>query len=382
MILLSIPIALYIILYAVVILLMAKSDPSSKDPLFSGRVIEDSYQKPLHNAFGHATTAMEVTKGLDLKGKIIVMTGGHTGTGREAAKAFIDAGATVIALAPDLEWARKNLKGLPNVEIEYLDLLKPETIEAFTNKFLKTGRPIDVLVNSAGIHNTPLQLDSRGYERQFATNVLGHFELTLKLLPALKRVNGARIVNLSSRGHRTGGVQFDDINFQHTKYDGMRAYAQSKTALSLLSVKEDELFREYNIRAFAVHPGPIPTSDLFAGSMAGYAPGYKVGLMKFLASNLRTFWGTELLNFVRKPKNVGDIYKTVEQGGATTAWAAVSPDLKGRGGLYLEDCNIATVVPNDSKAPFGVRQWAIDKNLADRLWDKCEQMTGVHSEEK
>ena len=105
MILLSIPIALYIILYAVVILLMAKSDPSSKDPLFSGPVIEDGYQKPLHNAFGHSTTAMEVTKGLDLKGKIIVMTGGHTGTGREAAKAFIDAGATVIALAPDLEWA-------------------------------------------------------------------------------------------------------------------------------------------------------------------------------------------------------------------------------------------------------------------------------------
>lgn len=201
--------------------------------------------------------------------------------------------------------------------------------------------------------------------------------MTLKLLPALKKAAGARIVNLSSRGHRVGGVLFDDINFEHTPYGGMRAYAQSKTALSLLTVKEDELFKPYNIRAFAVHPGPIPTSDLFVGSMVGYAPAYKIALNKLMAASLINLYATEILNWIRKPKNTGDIYKTVQQSGATTTWAATSPDLNGKGGLYLEDCNIAAVVPNGSKAPFGVRPWALDKSSADSLWKLCEKMTGV-----
>ncbi|TGJ98651.1 SDR family NAD(P)-dependent oxidoreductase [Leptospira langatensis] len=324
---------------------------------------------------------MDVVKGLDLTGKIIVMTGGHTGTGREAAKAFLSVGAKVIALAPDIEWAKSNLKGLKNVEIEYLDLLIPSSIESFTQKFLKSNRQIDILVNSAGIHNTPLQRDARGFERQFATNVLGHFELTVKLIPALKKANGARIVNLSSRGHRLSNVIFEDINFEHTPYNGMVAYAQSKTALSLLTVKEDELLQKYHIRAFAVHPGPIPTSDLFAGSMVGYSPEYKVNLSKLLAVTLRTFYATEILNFLRRPKNIGDIYKTVKQGGATTVWAAVSSDLNGKGGLYLEDCNIAPIVPIDSKAPFGVRPWALDKNAADKIWKISESMTGIYYKE-
>ncbi|WP_143087578.1 hypothetical protein [Chitinophaga sp. YR627] len=157
----------------------------------------------------------------------------------------------------------------------------------------------------------------------------------------------------------------------------MRAYAQTKTALSLLSVKEDELLKADNIRAFAVHPGPIPTTDLFAGSMVGYAPGWKVWLNKLMARGLRTFYATELLNFLRHPKNTGDIYKTVQQGGATTAWATVSPQLTGKGGLYLEDCNIAPLVPDGSNPPFGVRPWALDKEAADRIWHICEQMTGV-----
>lgn len=374
----GLPVLLFFGLYAVLIVYMVKQDPSSSSPLFNGQILANAKQEPIKNSFKHSTEAMDVVSGIDLKGKNIVITGGHTGTGREAVKAFVSAGANVIALTPDLEWAKKNLKGLPRVEIEYLDLLQPESIEAFTHKFLKTNRPIHVLINSAGIYNTPLQRDARGYERQFATNVLGHFELTLKLIPALKKANGARIVNLSSRGHRLGGLLLDDINFEHTPYDGMRSYAQTKTALTLLSVKEDEVLSRYNIRAFAVHPGPIPTSDLFAGSLVGYAPSYKFWLNKFMASTLRTFYGTELLNFFRNPKNIGDIYKTVQQGGATTAWAAVHPDLNGKGGLYLEDCNISQVVPNDSSAPFGVRPWALDKNAADILWKLCEKMTGVY----
>ena len=86
---------------------------------------------------------------------------------------------------------------------------------------------------------------------------------------------------------------------------------------------------------------------------------------------------TEVLNFLRRPANVGDIYKTVQQGGATTVFAAVSPDLVGKGDLYLEDSDVAVVVPDGSDAPFGVRPWALDKASADRLWQLCAAMTGV-----
>lgn len=369
---------IYFLFYAFIIFMLVNNDKSAGKPVYSGQIISDTLQQPLVNNFGHSTTAMEVIEGMDLANKIIVMTGGHTGTGLQATKAFVSKGATVIALAPDIKWAKKNLKGLPNVEIEYLDLLKPNSIDAFFEKFMKSNRPIDVLVNSAGIHNTPLQRDVRGYERQFAVNVLGHFELTLKLLPALKKANGARIVNLSSRGHRLSDVNLDDINYEHRNYDGFQAYCQSKTAVSLISVKQNQLFKEYNIQSFSVHPGPVPSSDLFAASLVGYAPKFKIWITKLAGKSLRTFYGTELLNYFRKPKNEGDIYKTVQQGAATTAWASFSPELNKKGGQYLEDCNISQKVPNGSDAPFGVRPWALDKSSADSLWLICEKMTKVY----
>jgi len=356
---------------------IAINDKAAESPLYTGPIIPDEFQKPIKNNFDHHTEAMDVVEGLDLKGKIIVMTGGHSGTGREATKAFVSRGATVIALARDVEWAKSNLKGLPNIEIEYLDLLKPKSIEAFTQKFLKSNRPIHALINSAGIYNIPLTRDERGYELQFATNVLGHYELIMKLLPALKKANGARIVNLSSRGHRLSNVINDDVNFEHTDYDGMISYAQSKTALILLSVKFDKLLKDSNIRSFAVHPGPIPSSDLFASSQVGIASNTKVLFMKASAKLSRAINYTWLLNFFRNPENVGDFYKTVKEGGATTAWAAVSPELNGKGGLYLEDCNITKLVPNDSNAPFGVRQYALDMESADRIFEICENMTGL-----
>lgn len=353
-------------------------DPSSRSPLYEGAILDDAKQKSTNSGFTHKTKAIDVIEGIDLTGKTIVVTGGHSGTGVEAVKAFTKAGAFVVALARDTKRAEKNLKGLPNIEVEYLDLLKPETIDAFAEKFIASGRPIHILVNSAAIMGTPLERDERGYERQFATNVLGHFELTVKLLPALEKANGARIVNLSSRGHRAGTVIFDDINFEHTEYSGMRAYAQTKTALVLLTVKMDELFKDKNIRAFSVHPGPVPSTDLFAAGRVDYDPAYKVFFARLNAKLVRGLHVTELLNFVRRPKNTGDLYKTVQQGGATTVWAAVSKNLDGKGGVYCEDCDIAVMVPNGSPAPFGVRPWALDTESADRLWKICEEMTGVH----
>ena len=353
------------------------NDSSASAPLYAGPVIPDAKQHPVESRFNHASKARDVVAGMDLTGKIVVITGGHSGTGLEATKALTGAGATVIALARDVERSKARLKGIPNIEVEYVDLLKPGSIDAFAEKFVASGRPLHVLINSAGIMGTPLERDARGYERQFATNVLGHYELTVKLMPALVRANGARIVSLSSRGHRAGGVIFDDINFTHTEYTGMRAYAQTKTALVLLSIKLDELMKDRRVRAFAVHPGPVPSTDLFAAGKVGQSSSSTVALGRFTAALARATHATEILNWVRRPKNVGDRYKTVQQGGATTTWAAVSNDLDGKGGIYLEDCNIAVIVPDGSPAPFGVRPWALDKKSADRIWTICEEMTGV-----
>ncbi|PXX26334.1 SDR family NAD(P)-dependent oxidoreductase [Arenibacter sp. ARW7G5Y1] len=361
---------------------IAINDKAASAPTYTGPIINDERQKPLVNNFHHHTEAMDVVEGLDLKGKIIVMTGGHSGTGIEATKAFVSRGATVVALARDVGWAKNNLAELPNIEIEYVDLLKPKSIETFTRKFLRSGRPIHALINSAGIYNIPLTRDQRGYELQFATNVLGHYELIVKLLPALKKANGARIVNLSSRGHRLSNVLLNDVNFEQTEYSGMKAYAQSKTGLILLSVKLDDLLKDSNIRTFAVHPGPIPSSDLFATSQVGIASNTKVWLMRATAEFSRAINYTGLLNFFRNPNNIGDVYKTVKEGGATTTWAAVSPELSEKGGVYLEDCNISNVVPNHSDAPFGVRQYALDMESADKVFEICEKMTGITFKKK
>ncbi len=377
-------IVLLLVSYGVFVALFYRSlgDASSSAPLYEGPVIADEKQRPVGSPFNHATEAAEVVKGMDLTGKIVVITGGHSGTGREATKALAGAGATVIALARDVERARDNLHGVPNIEIEHVDLLEPQTIDAFAQKFLASGRPLHVLINSAAIMDVPLQRDSRGYERHFATNVAGHFQLTARLYPALARATGARIVNLASRGHRAGGVIFDDINFEYTAYTGMRAYAQTKTALVLLTVKMDDMFKDKGIRAFAVHPGPVPSTDLFAAGRAGHDSPLMVRLARLSAKIARAGHVTEVLNILRRPHNTGDRYKTVRQGGATTTWAAVSPLLDGKGGIYLEDCDIAVIVPDGSPAPFGVRPWALDKSFAERLWEICEKMTGVTFEDE
>ncbi|SEN01430.1 Short-chain dehydrogenase [Luteibacter sp. UNCMF331Sha3.1] len=357
----------------------ALGDPSASLPLYVAADIPNARQHPIPSPFGHRTTAMDVVNGIDLRGKVVVITGGHSGTGREAVRALARAGATVIVLARDVERARRGVSGITNTTVENVDLLKPASIDAFAARYVQSGRPLHILINNAAILGTPLERDERGFERQFATNVLGHYQLTVRLLPALERANGARVINVASRGHHAGGVLLDDINFHTTPYTGMRAYAQSKTALILLSIKEDALWRDKQIRVFATTPGPVPTSDLFAAGGVGRKPSRQVMLGRFVAATLRAVHATEALNLLRRPKNEGDLYKTVQQGGATATWAAVSRDLDGKGGVYLEDCDIAPVVPDEGRAPYGVKSWALDSCAAHRLWSLCEAMTGVRT---
>ena len=152
-------------------------------------------------------------KGIDLTGKTAIVTGGYSGIGLTTVRTLRDAGAQVIVPARNAEGARAALRELDGVRVEALDLVDPASVDAFAERFLAEGRPLHLLINNAGVMATPLTRDARGNELQFAVNHLGHFRLTTRLWPALAAAGGARVVALSSRGHRylAGGVRGPEL---------------------------------------------------------------------------------------------------------------------------------------------------------------------------
>jgi NAD(P)-dependent dehydrogenase (short-subunit alcohol dehydrogenase family) len=236
--------------------------------------------------------------------------------------------------------------------------MDPASIDAFAQQFLASGRPLHILLNAAGIMAAPLRRDSRGYESQFSTNHLGHFQLTARLWPALLRANGARVVSVSSLGHRLSPVDFDDPNFDRRPYDKWIAYGQSKTANALFAVGADGLGEAEGIRAFSLHPGSIFTPLSRHLDIDDYR---RVGAADADGNLLST-------------EQAG--FKTVEQGAATLVWCATSHQLDGMGGVYCEDCDIAPLAVSENEKA-GVRPWAVDPELARRLWTMSEQLTGV-----
>jgi len=320
-------------------------------------------QKPLTSGFGPETTAEEVIEGIDLRGKVAIVTGGHAGIGLETTRVLSNAGATVVIGSRDPKKAQMAVAKMKNVEVARLDLASPNSIDRFAEEFLNSKRALDLLINNAGIMATPLMRDDRGYELQFATNHLGHFQLTAGLWEALKKSRNARVLALSSRGHMRGEVDFSDPNFDKRPYDKWAAYGQSKTANSLFAVELDKRGQPHGIRAFAVHPGGILTD-----------------LLRYMTDEDLRPYGIYRVNGVITIPDVTKVperFKTVEQGAATTIWAAVSPQLNGKGGVYCEDCDIAAMVPADSKLNSGVRPWAVDKAAAEALWILSEKLTSV-----
>jgi NAD(P)-dependent dehydrogenase (short-subunit alcohol dehydrogenase family) len=322
------------------------------------QTVYDTAQEPLHTGFGATTTAAEIAAGVSLNGKVAVVTGGSSGIGPETARVLAGAGAQVIVAARDIEKAERALAGVSNVEVWRLDLSNPESIDTFAGRFADSGNPLHILVNNAGVMATPLMRDSRGYELQFATNHLGHFQLTARLWEPLRRAVRARVISLSSVGHRRAPVDLDDPNFERRAYDRWEAYGQSKSANSLFAVELDRRARQQGVRAFAVHPGGILTE-----------------LTRHMTDDELAAYGIVREGDKLRPPAAG--FKTVAQGAATSVWCAVSPTLGARGGVYCEDCDIAAVVPADSKALSGVRPWALDKAIARALWTLSERLTGI-----
>ena len=318
----------------------------------------DTEQNPIHSGFGETTTAEEVIAGRDLTGKVVVVTGGHSGIGLETARVLSNAGAKVAIGARDLKKAREAVSQIKNVEVYELDLAEPASVDDFAGKYRHAFHHCDILINNAGIMATPLLRNSQGYELQFATNHLGHFRLTAGLWTELSR-SKARVATLSSLGHRFSGVIFDDPNFLHHPYEKWIAYGQSKTANSLFSVHLDKVGRELGIRAFAVHPGRIISTKL----SRFMSDDEKAKALKSAPTG--------------DPRFVPSFVKSIAQGAATTVWAATSLQLNGRGGVYCADCDISPLVPDASEQPGGVRRWAIDAAMAEQLWKLSEQLCGI-----
>lgn len=317
-------------------------------------------QKPISSGFGAKSTTTDVIKGIDLTGKIAIITGGHSGIGQETTRVFSEAGATVIVLARNEAKAQKNLSGISNVELEEMDLANPASIDAFANKFIASGRPIHFLINNAGIMWVPLRKDSRGIESQLATNHLGHFQLTARLWPALKKANGARVVNLSSYGHHYAPFNFEDPNFDKRDYQTLLGYGQSKTATNLFSVELDNRAKEFNVRAYSVHPGSVGGTDL--AREADMELFKQMGIIDE-TGNIRP--------------EVAATLKTIPEGAATTVWCATSSTLNELGGVYCEDVNIAELDIENKSAGHGVLPGSVDGNYAKKLWKLSETMTGV-----
>ncbi|MFI7455576.1 SDR family NAD(P)-dependent oxidoreductase [Nonomuraea sp. NPDC049714] len=325
-------------------------------------------QHPLKSGFTAASTAGEVLQGIDLSGKNVVVTGGHVGLGLETTRALSQAGASVTVGSRNPDRAAPALAGVERGEIDRLDLLDPASIDAFAARYLASGRPLHILINSAGIMGGPLVRDARGYESQFATNHLGHFQLTLGLLPALRAAHGARVVNLTSGGHRLSDIRWDDPHFT-TGYEGHLAYGQSKTANVLFAVELDRRWAEEGIRGYAVHPGIVVSTNL-GNSM----PEDQVRAMN-LAMGLIDASGRPIIDPEREKK-------TAAQGAGTIVFAATSPLLAEIGGVYLRNNDISSLDEAPEPITFGtepivssdVVPHAIDPVSAQRLWELSEQL--------
>lgn len=315
--------------------------------------MERTPQTPIYSGYDAKTTAREVIGERRLDGTIALVTGGYAGIGLETTRVLAGAGATVVVPARTPDKARAALAGIPGVELERLELADPASIDGLAARFVASGRPLQLLINNAGVMATPLVRDARGFESQLATNHIGHFQLAVRLWPALVRAGGARVVALSSRGHARSAVDFADPQFERRPYDKWLAYGQSKTANALFAMGLDARGAAHGVRAFSVHPGAILT---------------ELG---------RWIDEAEQLRMIENASKMPGGFKTIEEGAATSVWCATSPQLAGKGGVYCEDVDISRAVPADHADPRGVRPWACDPALAEQLWALSEQWTGA-----
>ena len=307
------------------------------------------------------TDASVLLAGKDLTGQTAIVTGGATGIGVETVKALAAAGAdvTIAVRKRDLgEAAAKAVNtavGAERASVGMVDLADLASVAAFTQAW--GDKPLNILINNAGVMACPLTYTADDLEMQIGTNHFGHFALGVGLARAL--MNGvqdgrnARLVSLSSVAHLRSAMNFDDPQYRHRDYEKWAAYGQSKTANALFAVGFNKRFADLGVNANSVMPGGIMTP-----------------LQRHLPREEMIAMG-----WMNEAGVVVEGFKTPAQGASTSVWAAVGDELEGVGGLYLENLAQAeTYVPGNR---FGVAPHALDPDAAERLWALSEETTGV-----
>ncbi|AZV40452.1 SDR family NAD(P)-dependent oxidoreductase [Komagataeibacter xylinus] len=318
--------------------------------------------------FGASSTTEDVLSGVSLKGKRVLVTGVSAGLGVETARALAAHGAHVVGAARNLEKAghattqvrADAARGGGSFELVALDLADLGSVRACADQLNAAGLPFDLVIANAGVMATPFGHTKDGFETQFGTNHLGHFVLVNRIAGLMRA--GARLVNVSSAGHRFADVDLNDPNFEHTPYDPFIAYGRSKTANILFAVAFDARHRARGVRATAVHPGGILTE------LTRYMPAGGIEAMVARINEQAAAEGKPPFQF-----------KTIPQGAATSVWAGAVAEADAVGGHYCEDCHVSPIVPDDqpiSLVSAGVRAYAVDPVHAEALWAKSEEMVG------
>lgn len=318
-------------------------------------------QQPVSSPFGAHSTAADVLEGVDLTGRLAVVTGGYAGIGLATVAALTGAGADVLVPArrPDDARAALSAAGIERVDVAALDLGDQASVATWADGVLAAGRPVDIVINNAGVMATPETRVGPGWELQLATNHLGHFALVARLWPLLAAAGAARgdarVVSVSSLGHHHSAIRWADPWFAEG-YDKWQAYGQSKTANILFARHLATLGAPHGVRAYALHPGAILTS-----------------LGKYLTeADLEDVLVTDAAGNLAMPD-----FKTPEQGAATSVFAATSPLLGDRSGAYLEDCEVAGYAEADGLRETGVKRYAMDPEEAARLWAWSAEQVGL-----
>jgi NAD(P)-dependent dehydrogenase (short-subunit alcohol dehydrogenase family) len=318
----------------------------------------------IETPFGFTSTAEEVAEGIDLSGRRVIVTGGSSGLGIETARTLAAAGAEVTLAVRNVDAGGRvaaditAATGNELVHVGALDLSDMASVRRFAGEW---DGPLDILVNNAGLILPDLERTREGWEKQFATNHLGHFALAVGLHGAMAAAGDARIVCLTSSGHLGSPVVFDDVHFNYRPYGDFISYAQSKTANVLFAVGATARWARDGITANAAHPGPTPTN--YQRNMDSERLRERTGGADIAAGEIPAGW------------------KSPGQGAATSVLLAVSPQLKGIGGRYFEDCNEGVPVADGNRYRSGVAPYALDPANADRLWDLSERLTGAVSGE-
>lgn len=317
----------------------------------SGCGFADSTASPVPGAvrspFDKTSTAEQVTEGLDLSGKTVLITGCNSGLGFETMRVMMLRGAHVLGVARSMGNAEKAIAeaaAMPGVKGKATpfacDLADFATVAACADEVNKLETPLDVLICNAGIMALPKLEQVNGIERHFVVNHLGHFVLTNRLIDKVKAAAQGRVVVVSSMGYRwapEAGIEFDNLSGERG-YVPNKMYGQSKLANGLMSLELAKRFNGTAATSNAIHPGVINTN------LGRYFPWYKK------VASVLIGW---------------TFMKTVEQGAATQSYVATAPALSATSGLYFEDCN--PVIPQTAAMQ--------DAALAEKLWAASEELT-------